>query len=177
VTDLPNELEDLEESVDSASERAQVHETMRMARRVHVSPGVFGKVVKGFDRGDVAEALVGRVVFGIPMLVEGGTLEVGAFIATRLGYYAATLSFGVALVIGILYVAEIQVARVHRPLFGVVPRRLVGVLGVAFLTALATMIVRGRVDWTEPTVAFSRVTVCFVAVSTGAALGDILPGS
>ncbi|PSQ29020.1 hypothetical protein BRD03_01690 [Halobacteriales archaeon QS_9_68_17] len=70
---------------------------MRMARRVHVGSGVSGKVVKGFDRGDVAEALVGRVVFGIPILVEGGTLEVGAFIATRLGYYAATLSFGVAL--------------------------------------------------------------------------------
>lgn len=132
--------------------------------------------MKGFDRGDVAEALVGRVVFGIPMLVEGGTLEVGAFIATRLGYYAATLSFGVTLMIGILYVAEIQGVRVHRPLFGVVPRRLVGVLGVAFLTALATMIVWGRVDWAEPTVAFSQVTVCFVAVFIGAAFGDILPG-
>ena len=87
-----------------------------MARRVHVGSGVSGKVVKGFDRGDVAEALVGRVVFGIPILVEGGTLEVGAFIATRLGYYAATLSFGVALVVGVLYVAEIQGFRIHRPL-------------------------------------------------------------
>ena len=96
IDDLLNELEDLEGSVDSASEREQVRETMRMARRVHVGPGVFGKVVKGFDRGDVAEALVGSVVFGIPMLVEGGTLEVGEFIATRPGYYVA-MAIGAAL--------------------------------------------------------------------------------
>lgn len=38
---------------------------MRMARRVHADSGVFGKVVKGFDRGDLAEALVGSVVFGV----------------------------------------------------------------------------------------------------------------
>ncbi|NHN48869.1 DUF2391 domain-containing protein [Halostella sp. JP-L12] len=175
IDDLLDELEDLEESVDSASERAQVRETMRLARRVDTGSGVFGKVVKGFDRGDVAEALVGSVVFGIPMLVEGGTLEVGAFIATHAGYYLATLAFGVALVIGILYVAEIQDVRVHNPLFGVIPRRLVGVLGVAFSTALAMMTAWGRVDWGEPTVAFSQVTVCFVAMAIGAALGDILP--
>ena len=177
IDDLLSELEDLEESVDSASERAQVRETMRMARRVHVGSGVFGKVVKGFDRSDMAEALVGSVVFGIPMLVEGGTLEVGEFIATHPVFYVSTLAFGIWMVIGILYVADIQDVRVHRPLFGVIPRRLVGVLGVAFLTALATMTAWGRVDWGDPTVAFSQVTVCFVAMSIGAALGDILPGS
>lgn len=38
-------------------------------------PGaVFGRVIKGFDRHGAAEALVDSVVFGIPMVIEGGVL-------------------------------------------------------------------------------------------------------
>ncbi|WP_323190388.1 DUF2391 domain-containing protein [Halostella sp. PRR32] len=177
IDDLLDELEDLEESVDSTSEREQVRETMRMARRVDTGSGVFGNVIKGFDRGDAAEALVGSVVFGIPMLVEGGTLEVGEFIATHPAYLAGTLTFGVAIVIGILYVADIQDVRVHEPLFGLIPRRLVGVVGIASVTAVVAMTAWGRVDWSDPHVAASQVTVCFVAMAIGGALGDILPGS
>ncbi|WP_132058529.1 DUF2391 family protein [Halorussus amylolyticus] len=176
IDDLLDELEELEETVDDPEEREQVRETMRVARRVS-TPGTFGRVIKGFDRHDAAEALVGSVVFGIPMLVEGGTLEIGEFVAANPPALLVTLVGTVALVIGVLYVAEIQQVEIHRPLFGVVPRRLVGVLGVSFATAFVTMTVWGRVDWADPWLAVCQTSVTFTAMALGAALGDILPGS
>ena len=89
IDDLLDELEILEEKVRHPEARAQLAETIRVARRVDTG-GPFGNVISGFDRADAAEALVGSVVFGIPMLVEGGTLEVGAFIATHVSYLLGT---------------------------------------------------------------------------------------
>ncbi|USZ68023.1 DUF2391 domain-containing protein [Halorussus salilacus] len=175
IDDLLDELEQLEETVDDPEERAQVRETLRVARRVR--PGGFGRVIRGFDRHDAAEALVGSVVFGIPMLVEGGTLEIGEFVAAHPPALGGTLVGTVALVIGVLYVAEIQQVEIHQPLFGVVPRRLVGVLGISFSTAVVTMTAWGRVDWADPWLAFCQVSVTFAAMALGGALGDILPGS
>lgn len=175
IDDLLDELETLEETVNDSAEREQVRETMRVARRVR--PGVFGQVIRGFDRHDAAEALVGSVVFGIPMLVEGGTLEIGAFVAANPPALLVTLAGTVALVIGVLYVAEIQQVEIHRPLFGVVPRRLVGVLTVSSVTAVVTMTLWGRVDWADPWLALCQTSVTFSAMAVGAALGDILPGS
>ncbi|UPV74260.1 DUF2391 domain-containing protein [Halorussus limi] len=176
LEDLLDELEELEETVDDPAEREQVRETIRVARRVS-TPGAFGRVIRGFDRHDAAEALVGSVVFGIPMLVEGGTAEIGAFIAAHPVSLAVTLVGTIGLVVGLLYVAEIQQVEIHRPLFGVVPRRLAGVVGVSFFTALAMMTAWGRVDWTDPWLAFCQTSVTFSAMALGAALGDILPGS
>lgn len=175
IDDLLDELEELEETVDDPAEREQVRETMRVARRVR--PGAFGRVIKGFDRHDAAEALVGSVVFGIPMLVEGGTLEIGEFIAANPPALLVTFAGTVALVIGVLYVAEIQKVKIERPLFGIVPRRLVGVLGVSLATAFAMMTLWGRVDWVDPWLALCQSSVTFSAMAVGAALGDILPGS
>jgi uncharacterized membrane protein len=176
VDDLLDELEELEESVDDPKEREQVRETMRVARRVS-TPDVFGRVIRGFDRRDAAEALVGSVVFGIPMLVEGGTIEIGEFMATHPVSLLVTLVGTVAMVIGLLYVAEIQRVEIHEPLFGIVPRRLAGVIGVSFATAVVMMTVWGRVDWAEPWLAICQTSVTFSAMALGAALGDILPGS
>lgn len=176
LDDLLDELEELEETVDDPDEREQVRETMRVARRVTTS-GTFGRVIRGFDRRDVSEAVVGSVVFGIPMLVEGGTLEIGEFVAANPASLLVTLAGTVGLVIGLLYVAEIQRVEIHRPLFGVVPRRLVGVLAVSYLTALVTMTAWGRVDWAQPWLAICQTSVTFSAMALGAALGDILPGS
>ncbi|WP_435145052.1 DUF2391 domain-containing protein [Halobaculum sp. P14] len=175
VEDLIEQLEALETVVDDHDERVQVRDAMRTARDMS-TPSVFGKVIHGFDRGDLAEALLGSVVFGIPMLVEGGTLEVGEFLAAHPLAFVATALFTVALVVGIIYVADIQEVRVRDPLFGVVPRRLVGVLGVAFLAALAGMTVWGRVDWSDPMLAAGGVLAAFVPMAVGAALGDLLPG-
>jgi uncharacterized membrane protein len=83
----------------------------------------------------------------------------------------------VAIVVGLLYVAEIQQVEIHRPLLGVVPRRLAGVVGVSYVMAIFLMTVWGRVDWVDPWLALCRTSVAFSAMAIGAALGDILPGS
>jgi len=111
------------------------------------------------------------------MLVEGGTLKVGGFVAAHPVSLIVTIAGAIGIVIGLLHVAEIQQVEIHRPLFGVVPRRLAGVLAISYLTAVATMTAWGRVDWAEPWLAVCQVSVTFAAMAIGAALGDILPGS
>jgi len=175
IDDLLDELEELEDTVDDPEEREQVRETIRVARRVQ--PTAFGRVIRGFDRHDAAEALVGSVVFGIPMLVEGGTIEIGEFVAANPISLVGTIVGTIGIVIGLLYVAEIQQVEIHRPLFGVIPRRLAGVLTISYVTATVTMTAWGRVDWTDPWLAICQVSVTFTAMAIGAALGDILPGS
>lgn len=174
--DLFDELDELEDLVRTDEARHQVRETIRVAMEVSQG-GTFGRVIRGFDRADLTEALLGSVLFGIPMAVEGGTQEVGEFLSTRPVFLGGTVAFAVGLVIGIIYVADIQDVRVANPILGVIPRRLVGVLGVAFLAALAMMTAWGRVEWSTPWLATANVIVAFVPMSIGAALGDILPGS
>ncbi|WP_415382886.1 DUF2391 family protein [Halosimplex sp. TS25] len=175
MSDLFDELAELEETVDDHEEREQVRETMRMMRDVQ-EPAVFGRVVFGFDRSDAAEALLGSLLFGIPMFVEGGTEEVGDFIAVRPHYFVLTNALTVALVIGILYVADFQDVRVHNPILGVLPRKFLGVLTIPLLTALVVMTAWGRVDWAEPWFALGQVSVALVPMAIGSALGDLLPG-
>ena len=176
LVDLIAELEYLVESVGDERLRTRVEETIETARAVR-QPAVFGRVIRGFDRADVAEALLGSLVFGIPMIIEGGTLEVGAFIADRPAFLVGTVLLGVVIVYGIIYVADIQQVEVVRPIFGLIPRRFAGVLAVAFGTALLPMTAWGRVDWAQPRLAIAQVSVVFVGMAIGAALGDILPGS
>lgn len=175
--DLFDELDELEDLVDTPEARDQVRETMRVAMEASQGAGSFGRIIRGFGRDDLAEALLGSVLFGIPMAVEGGTQEVSEFIVEHPPLLAGTALFTVGLVIGILYVAEIQDVRIHDPFFGVVPRRLVGVLGVALVTAIVMMTAWGRVSWGTPWLATANVVVAFVPMGIGAALGDILPGS
>ena len=175
VEDLLDKLEVLEETVDDSEEVRQVRDAMRTATRLS-RPAVFGRVVRGFDRSDIAEALLGSLVFGVPMLVEGGTQEVGAFLAAHPVSMVATAAFTVAVVYGIIYVADFQDVRVKNPIVGIVPRRLVGVLGVAALTAVVGLTAWGRVSWAEPTIALGNVVAAFVPMAVGAALGDLLPG-
>lgn len=176
LSDLYDELEELEDLVDSEAERAQVREAMDLAVEVDDS-SVFGRVIRGYDVGDAAEAFLGALVFGIPMFVEGGTTEIGAYVATQPVFLLATHALALGLVIGILYVADIQDVRIYRPLFGVLPRRLVGVVAISLGTATVMMTVWGRVDWSEPWLAFAQVSVAYLPMVIGATLGDILPGS
>lgn len=175
IGDVLDRLEELEESVDPGEERRKVREVMRTARQVR--GGVFGRVIRGYDLADAAESLLGALLFGIPMAVEGGTNEAGAFLATRPALLVGTVAVAVGMVAGILYVTDIQDVRVYRPFLGVVPRRLVAVPALAFGTAAVLLTVWGRVDWADPQVALATVVVAFVPMSIGAALGDILPGS
>jgi len=177
IADIFDQLEELAETVDSEEERDQVEEAMRIATEAQGSGTGFGRVIWGFDRADAAEAVLGALLFGIPMAVEGGTQEVGAFLVDHLHYLVGTGLFAVLLTSGVLYVAEFQDVRVKHRIFGVIPHRLAGVLTVSFVMAAVMLTAWGRVDWNEPLLALANVVVAFVPMSVGAALGDILPGS
>jgi len=175
--DLFDDLSELEALVDSPEERERVREAMRTASEVDEDGPVFGRVVWGFDRADLSEAILGALLFGIPMAVEGGTVDSGLFIAARPLYLLLTLLSTIGVVVGILYVADIQDVRVAYAFFGLVPRRLVGVLGSSFFTAVALLTIWGVVDWSDPWVDFCICAVATFPMAIGGALGDILPGS
>jgi uncharacterized membrane protein len=179
---LFDELEELASLVDSEAEREQVREAMEAATAAQDSDGaVFGRVIWGFDREDFAESVLGSLLFGIPMAVESGTVDAGRYIAAHPLYFLATLATAIAMVIGILYVADFQDVRVAHRILGVVPRRLAGVTLTAFGSAVALLTAWGVVTWTlDPAVLWASLCVCtvaFVPMAIGAALGDILPGS
>jgi uncharacterized membrane protein len=172
---IVDDLAELKSQVEDPEAREQVDDLME--RVADLQPRGFGNVIVGFDRADVAEAALGALLFGIPMFVEGGTGEVGTYLAARPTLLAVTLVAAVVLVYTIVYVADFQDVRVHEPLFGVVPRRLVGVTGVSFLVAALGLTLWGRLDWADPWLAVCIMSVAFVPMAIGAALGDILPGS
>ena len=174
---LLEEFDALAETVDSPEEKERVRAARNAAVLAADDDDVFGQVIEGYDRADLAEAFLGSLLFGFPMFVEGGTNDIGAFLAANPLWLVGTVVGAVGLIIGVLYVAEIQDVRVSKPILGIVPRRLVGVLGTSFGTALVMMTAWGRVGWSEPLLAFATVVVAFVPMSVGAALGDILPGS
>ena len=171
------EFDALAKTVDSPEEKERVRSARNAAVVAANDDDVFGQVIQGYDRADLAEAFVGSLLFGIPMFVEGGTNEVGAFLAANPLSLVGTVLGTIGLAIGILYVADIQDVRVYKPILGIVPRRLVGVLGASFVTAAVMMTAWGRVDWAAPLLALATVVAAFVPMSVGAALGDILPGS
>ncbi|MFC4406978.1 hypothetical protein [Haloarchaeobius iranensis] len=166
------ELEELEEIVDTEAEREQVRQTMRTLRRAR-QPRVFGRFRSSFSLQDAGEALVGSFVFGIPMIVEGGTLEIAEHLSSRLPVLGLTLLVGVALVLGILHAAGFEDVEADR-LFGLVPARLLGVLGIATMTSVVLMTAWGRADWATPWVATSATGLTAVVMAVGAALGDVV---
>jgi len=175
IEDVLDDLEELEETVDSAAEREQVREAMRTARRV-TRPRPIGRIRNSFDTRDLGEALVGSFLFGMPMIVEGGTNEVGEHIADSVPLILATAGFGLLLVLGILWAAEFDQVESDFVL-GFIPVRLVGIVAVAGTTAVVLMTMWGRVDWSQPWVAGSQTLVTAIVMAVGASLGDVLPES
>lgn len=175
MADVLDDLADLEEAVDSPEEREQVREAMRTARRAS-RPRPIGRIRDSFGTRDLGEALVGSFIFGMPMIVEGGTNEVGEHIADSVVLIGATAAFGLLLVLGILWAAEFEKVESDFVL-GVVPVRLIGILAVAVTTALVLMTMWGRVDWGDPWVAGSQTLVTAIVMAVGASLGDVLPES
>ncbi|QDX40879.1 DUF2391 family protein [Salarchaeum sp. JOR-1] len=179
---LFDELETLEATVDEDA-RERVAAVIDAAEDVEdevaylEDRGAFGNVIRGYDRADITETFLGSLLFGVPMAVEGGTTEVGAFFAARPWFLAGTVAATVALVYGVLYVADIQDVRVKDPLLGVLPRRFVGVISISLGTAVVLLTGWGRIDWTAPAVALGACVAAFFPMAIGAALGDILPGS
>lgn len=175
LDDLYEQLEALEETVDTVDERTEVRRTRRLVNRLSHNAMV-GRVITRFTRKDKAEAFVGSVVIGMPMLVEDGVFEIGRFLAAHPPLFAVNIAMAVALVVGILYVADFREIQIHNPYFGVIPRRPVWVCGIAFATAAVLMTLWGRIAWDEPWVNLCQVSVVFTAMALGGSLGDILPG-
>ncbi|GGM63749.1 putative membrane protein [Halarchaeum rubridurum] len=176
VSDLMDDLEELEAHVESEAGREAVAEAMATASELG-HRGTFGRVIRGFDRTDAAEAALGSVLFAMPMVVEGGTRDVGVYIASHVGGLAGTLAATVAMVYGILYVADIQDVRVKDPILGFLPRRLAGVVTISLGITALIFTGWGQVDWGDPWVAACVIAVAWAPTAIGAALGDILPGS
>ncbi|MFB6177264.1 MAG: DUF2391 family protein, partial [Halobaculum sp.] len=166
--------EELDAIAESPEAREQVREALDAARDVRERSRL-RRVVSGFDRSDVAESLLGSLLLGIPMAVEGGTAEVAQFLSARPPLLLGTLLATLVIVAGILFVADIRNVQIRNPIAGIVPRRFLGVVSVSFLTGLILFTGWGRVSWADPVLALANVAVAFVPMSIGAALGDLLP--
>ncbi|ELZ22331.1 hypothetical protein C475_17503 [Halosimplex carlsbadense 2-9-1] len=173
IDDVLDDLEALEELVDRPEEREQVRETMRTARRAN-RPRVVGRIRDAFDLRDAGEAVVGAFLFGIPMIVEGGTQEIGEAIAHSPVAVALTGAFGFVVVLGVLHAAQFGAVEADL-IAGVVPRRLVGILAISGGMAVGLMTLWRRVDWSQPEVAAAQCLVTAVVMGVGASLGDVLP--
>ncbi|RQG96434.1 DUF2391 family protein [Natrarchaeobius chitinivorans] len=169
------QLETLEEVVDDPEERTEVRRTRKLADRI-TRNGSVNRVITEFTGRDKAEAFLGSVVIGMPLLVEDGVIEIGEFLAETPAFFAVNVALAVALVVGILYVAEFRDVRITDPYLGVVPRRPVWVLAIAFATATAMMTLWGRVTWDDPWVNLCQVSVIFTAMAIGGSISDILTG-
>ncbi|WP_293032211.1 DUF2391 domain-containing protein [Natronococcus sp.] len=179
---LLEHLEELEEFVDHPDERKKVQKAIHAAHRV---PGVHAveNGIKRYTTRDMAEAFVGSILLSLPLLVEDGVFEIAEhFIEFAVRgvpiFLLSNVLFIGLFTTALLYWTDIRDVGVTDPLFGFVPRRLVGVLGISLLTATGLMIMWGRIFEGEPTTAeaVGRITVIWTAAAFGAALGDILPG-
>jgi uncharacterized membrane protein len=180
VASIYEEFDDLESVAGSAADRREVR-TLRVQAVGAAAGRPLGRRIRKYTTRDVAEAFVGSVVFSIPFLVEDGVFDIAAyFLSFRIGQFPVFFTLNAAFVLGmvaaLVYWAGPQDVTDTRPLFGVVPRRLIGISVVSFLTAAALMTTWGRVAWATPTVAVARISVVWTVASFGAALGDVLPG-
>jgi len=169
-------LEDLENTVDDLKEREEVRHVISLVEDLSITG-----VIEKYTTRDMAQAFVGSILFTVPLLVESGMEEIAAhFLGSTLGglpvFFLGNAVFAVFLTGALLYWADIRDVRVHKHVFGIVPRRLLGVLVIAFLASTFTMTLWGRVEWSEPVVALSRISVVWTVGCFGGALGDILPG-
>ena len=173
IEDVFGELEELAAMVDSPDEREQVRETMATLRQTRRNT-VIGTLRGAFGLRDGGEAMVGAFIFGVPMLVEGGTLEVGAHLAARPLVLALTVVFGGGVVYGILRAVEFQ--RIEEDmLLDVLSVRLVSIPSIALVMGFGLMSLWGRVDWGDPSVAVAQCLVVSIVMAVGASLGDVLP--
>ncbi|MFC6615878.1 DUF2391 domain-containing protein [Halopenitus salinus] len=182
VGDLLRKLDALEETVDDPHERRKVQQTISLVERMPGSTA-FSEHIYKYTSRDMAEALVGGVIFALPFLVEDGVFLIAEwFLAVRIAavpvLLLANVFFVLVLSAGLIYYADIREVRVTNPILGVIPRRYVGVLALSFAVAGVLMAMWGRLAIDDPTPleAFARVTVVWTATVLGSALGDILPG-
>ena len=181
MDDLMQQLEELTQTVDRKEELKEVEDVKTTIDRLPGS-ALLGKRIERYTTRDVAESFVGGILISLPLLVEDGVYDIADhFLAVTVAsipvWLVANVVFIVCLTWGLLYWADFRDIPVQNPFFGLVPRRLVGVLVISLLTATLTMTLWGRVEgWEDPAVAVARISVIWTAAAFGAALGDILPG-
>jgi len=181
LTDVFDELDELEEVVDSQTERDEVQDVRRALERL---PGgrYVGNRIDRYTTRDVAEGFVGSILLSLPLLVEDGVFDIAdhflaATVASVPVWLLGNVAFVVVMTWGLLYWTEFRNLHESDPLVGLVPRRLVGVLSISLCTAALLMTMWGRVGgWTDPALAFARISVVWTPAAFGAVLGDILPG-
>lgn len=182
MDDLLDKLEALQDSVDEGHERTNVRQTISLVEKLPGSRS-FTRRVKYYTTKDVAEGFVGAIIFALPLLVEDGVFAIADwFVSVRLGPVPVVLLvnglFVLLMVTGMLYYTDFRDVQIHRPIFGLVPRRLIGVLVISFVVAAGMMLMWGRLHLEEPSLLerLSRIAVIWTAAAFGATLGDILPG-
>jgi uncharacterized membrane protein len=180
VEALHGEFDDLESVVGDDTERQEVNRIREQTVEATLDD-VFGDRIQKYTSRDIAEAFVGSIFFAIPFLVEDGVFDVAEFfLSFQIGvfpvFFLVNTAFVLLMILALVYWAGPQDVQVNRPIFGFIPRRLVGIATVSFLTAAALMTMWGRVEWNEPVVALARISVVWTVASFGASLGDILPG-
>ena len=182
VADVLEQLDSLEERITTEEARAELREARSMLAELPGSRRLEERITKYTTR-DMGEAFVGSIIFALPLLVEDGVFEIAEhFLTVSVAgvplFLLANVAFVVALTAGLLYAVDFREIQVTNPLFGVIPRRLTGVLLVSLLTTAGLMIMWGRTFEEDPTMieATGRITVIWAAAALGASLGDILPG-
>jgi uncharacterized membrane protein len=181
VVALHEEFDELEATVEAGSNQREIQRIREQTIQAALDDA-FGTQIRKYTSRDIAEALVGSVFFSIPFLVEDGVFDVAEFfLSFRVEsfpvFFLANTVFVLGMILALVYWAGPQDVQVSRPLLGFIPRRLVGIAVVSFLTSAALMTMWGRVDtWQDPVVAIARISVVWTVASFGAALGDILPG-
>jgi uncharacterized membrane protein len=181
VDALHEQFDDLESVVGDSVDRREVNRIREQTIQATLDD-VFGDRIQKYTSRDIAEGFVGSIFFSIPFLVEDGVFDVADFfLSFRIGYFPVffllNAAFVLLMILALVYWAGPQDVQMSRPIFGLVPRRLVGIAVISFLTAAALMTMWGRVEnWQDPVVALARISVVWTVASFGAALGDILPG-
>lgn len=182
IRDILSQLSELEETMDTPEQHQELRETKHLIERLPGGDFLDDQIDKYTSR-DVGEAFVGSIIFALPLLVEGGVFEIADHLVTVWVagipiYLVANVIFIITLTTGLIYAVDFRDVKIVNPIFGLVPRRLVGVLLISVLTATGLMILWGRLAAEEPTsaAAVARITVVWAAASLGASLGDILPG-
>jgi len=161
VAAINQEFDELEATVDDTHEVQRIREETIQA----ALDNAFGTEINKYTSRDIAEAFVGSIFFAVPFLVEDGVFDVADFfLSFRVGavpvYFLVNTAFVLVMILALVYWAGPQDVRVSRPIFGFIPRRLVGIAVVSFLTAAALMTMWGRVDnWQDPVVAIARISV------------------
>lgn len=181
LDEVYDELDELEETVDSQTELDELQDVRDALDRL---PGAryFGTRIDRYTTRDVAEGFVGSILLSLPLLVEDGVFDIADHFLTVTPFgipvwLIANVAFISVMTWGLLYWTEFRELHESEPLFGFLPRRLVGVLLISLCTATLMMTMWGRVEgWSDPLLAFARISVIWAAAAFGAVLGDILPG-